>query len=255
MFFSLARCTVHARSSIREPFGDLASVCFYTSSTFQHPPRNCIRPTLLSSSSMSGWMAEMAGVVDAASEKAPAPPMTKAAHPQSMMPSSIEDTPTEPATSPRMLDSQVREWPVELQLPRGEIGPREEPERFATRFILNDGRWTQQSMKNCCTKQRRDAITEIGIEKFVKQPFGRKKSTIAVWKNGKRKSKVGIFQATQTFHSDHLRKQHHLCVFFQKFTMLSGRMILPWLQGHNQSSRKLHRLQADRDRKLSSQTL
>ena len=43
-----------------------------------------------------------------------------------------------------MVDSQVRECPVELQHPTGEIGPREEPERFATRFILNDGRWTPE---------------------------------------------------------------------------------------------------------------
>ena len=86
----------------------------------------------------------MADVVDAAQAGATAPPVTKAAPPRSTMPTSIDDTPTEPATSPRMIDSQVREFPVELQLPTGEIGPREEPERFATRFILNDGRWTPE---------------------------------------------------------------------------------------------------------------
>ena len=54
-------------------------------------------------------MAEMADAVDAANAGASAPPVTKAAPPRSMMSSSIDDTPTEPATSPRMLDSQVRE--------------------------------------------------------------------------------------------------------------------------------------------------
>ena len=31
---------------------------------------------------------------------------------------------------------------MELQLPTGEIGPREEPERYAARFIVNEGQWT-----------------------------------------------------------------------------------------------------------------
>ena len=81
----------------------------------------------------------MAEIVDAAEAGAPAPPVTKAAPPRSTMPSSIDDTPTEPAISPRMIDPQAREWPVEHQLPTGEIGPRAEPERYATRFIINDG--------------------------------------------------------------------------------------------------------------------
>ena len=151
MFSMLEGCTVHVRSSIRQPFGDLVSVCFHTSSTFQHPLRNCIRPAFLQSS-MSGWMAEMADVVDAAQAQAPAPPVTKAAPPQSTMHSSIDDTPTEPATSPRTIGSQVREWRVELQLPTGEIGPREEPERYATRFILNDGQWTPEEHEEALRK-------------------------------------------------------------------------------------------------------
>ena len=124
---------------IRYPFGDLVIVCFHTSSTFQHPLRNCTSPPLLSSS-MSGWMA------DAAQAGAPAPPVTKAAPPRSTMPSSsIDDTPTEPATSPRMIDPQAADpWAVELQLPTKEIGPREEPERYVTRFIVNECLWTPE---------------------------------------------------------------------------------------------------------------
>ena len=63
-------------------------------------------------------MAEMADIVDAAQTGAQAPPVSKAAGLQpTVAPSSIDDTPTEPATSPRMIDPQMREWPVELQLP------------------------------------------------------------------------------------------------------------------------------------------
>ena len=91
---------------------------------------------------MSGWMAEMADVVDAAQTGARTP-VCKAAPPQpTVASSSIDDTLTEPATSPRMIDPQAREWPLELQLPTREIGPREEPERYPTRFIVNDGQWT-----------------------------------------------------------------------------------------------------------------
>ena len=87
----------------------------------------------------------MADVVDAAQTGAQAPPVSKAAPPQSTVaPYSIDDTPTEPATSPRTVDPQVQEWAVELQLPTSETGPREEPERYPTRFIVNDGQWTPE---------------------------------------------------------------------------------------------------------------
>ena len=92
---------------------------------------------------MSGWISEMADAVDA-HEARPAPPTTKAPLPQSMEPVSIEDTPTEPATSPSVTEVPVHRWPRELQLPTREIGPREEPEEFPTRFILNDGRWSEE---------------------------------------------------------------------------------------------------------------
>ena len=111
----------------------------------------------------------------------------------------------------------------------------------------------QKSMKRCCAKQHRDAITEIGIEKLVKRPFGRMKSMSAIWRNGKHKSKVDASQTIQLFHLDHLQKRHRLRVFFQMFTKLSGRMMLLGLQGHNQSSRKLLRQQEDRGQNLSIQ--
>ena len=87
-------------------------------------------------------MAELAELEDVATAAAfqaaqigdHAPPVSKAAPQQPTGgPSSINDTPTEPATSPRQVDPQMREWPVELQLPTGEIGPREEPEVYPIR--------------------------------------------------------------------------------------------------------------------------
>ena len=76
-------------------------------------------------------MADMVDAVDAA-EAAPAPPLD------------TDDGTTEPATSPRLTEAPVQLWAEELQLPTREIRPREEPERFVTKFILNDGRWTQE---------------------------------------------------------------------------------------------------------------
>ena len=86
----------------------------------------------------------MAELVDAAEATAPTPRLTPALPPDSVRTVSVEDAPTEPATSPRMMEVPVPRWPQELQLPTGMIGPREEPEQFPTRFIINDGRWTQE---------------------------------------------------------------------------------------------------------------
>ena len=93
---------------------------------------------------MSGWMADMADLVDATEATAPALPSTKAPSPGSMRTVSIDDTPTEPATSPRETEAQYQRWPTELRLPTGFIGPLEEPEVFPTKWILNDGRWTEE---------------------------------------------------------------------------------------------------------------
>ena len=91
---------------------------------------------------MSAWMADMADLVDAAEAAAPAPPLTKAQPTESMRAVSIDDTPTEPATSPGVTEVPLQRWPEELQLPTGMIGPREDPEQYPTRFIVNDCGWT-----------------------------------------------------------------------------------------------------------------
>ena len=87
---------------------------------------------------MSGWIEAMADAVDA-HEAAQAPPRSKASGPPSM------PAPTEPATTPRVSEVPVQRWAHELQLATLEYGPREEPERFASRYILNDGTMTQEA--------------------------------------------------------------------------------------------------------------
>ena len=82
---------------------------------------------------MADWMSQMANAVDEHEAASAA---------------QQEEVPTEPATSPR---AQIHEVPVrrhyveELQLPSLEYGPRPEPERFASRFILNDGTTSQNA--------------------------------------------------------------------------------------------------------------
>ena len=96
------------------------------------------------------WMAEMAELVDAAADAT-----VQAAHRRSStssppviqetpaVPIAVDDPPTEPATSPRHVDPQVQEWPVELQLPTREYGPHPEPEVYPCRFLMNDGQWSE----------------------------------------------------------------------------------------------------------------
>ena len=98
---------------------------------------------------MSGpWMAEMADLVDVADDAAAqtaanagdqAPPVTKAQPPviqePPAVPRSIDETPTEPATTPRQIDPEAREWPVEVKLPTLEYGPRPEPEVYPSRYM------------------------------------------------------------------------------------------------------------------------
>ena len=73
----------------------------------------------------------MAVAVDA-HEAVPAPPMSQASVPSSMPPVSIEDAPTEPATSPRTdRSSSSNDGLKNFAFLPGSIGPQEEPERFA----------------------------------------------------------------------------------------------------------------------------
>ena len=198
-------------------------------------------------------MAEMADAVEAAEVVAPAPPLTKASPPQSMRTASIDETPTEPATSPRMMEVPVQLWAEELQLPTGQIGPREEPERYATRFIVNDGTWTPAEHEEILHKAAqgcnyRDWNRE---RREAEQNYGRKKNMNEVSRNGKPRSRAEPSSAIHVFHVVHLQRKLRPCVFFPMFMKPSGRMILLGLHGHSQSSRKLLHLQEDRGQTFS----
>ena len=115
----------------------------------------------------------MADAVDA-HESAPAPLMSKAPSPQSVPPVSIEDTPTEPAASPRVMEVPVQRWVEELRLPTREIGPREEPEQFVTRWMVNDGRWTAEEFDALLCKARQ-AVNNDDMEREIEDAVQREK--------------------------------------------------------------------------------
>ena len=130
-------------------------------------------PTPSPSKSMSGWIAEMADACDA-HDAAPAPPLSKASVPSSMPPVSIQDAPTEPATSPRTVEVPVQRWVAELRLPTRDHGPREEPERFATRYIVNDGRWTEEEHQALLRKAAQ-AFNNQDMEREIEDAVQREK--------------------------------------------------------------------------------
>ena len=115
----------------------------------------------------------MADAVDA-HEAAPAPPVSKASVPSSMPPVSMEDTPTEPATSPRTMEVPVQRWVEELRLPTSECGPREEPERFVTRWMVNDGRWTAEEFDALLRKARQE-FNNRDMERDIEDAIQREK--------------------------------------------------------------------------------
>ena len=66
-----------------------------------------------------------------------------------------DEVPTEPATTPRSHPQDAPgspRWVEELQLPSLEYGPRPEPERFAIRFVLNDGSLPQEEYEELARK-------------------------------------------------------------------------------------------------------
>ena len=121
---------------------DPASVCFHAliaSSTkctsklaHQSPPSISVI--------MADWMNQMANAVDEA----------EAANARAQ-----DEVPTEPALTPRSQHQDVPgspRWVEELQLPSLEYGPRPEPERFAIRFVLNDGSLPQEEYEELARK-------------------------------------------------------------------------------------------------------
>ena len=89
---------------------------------------------------MADWMNHLANAVDEA----------EAANARAQ-----EEVPTEPAITPRSHPQDASgspRWVEELQLPSLEDGPRPEPERFATPFILNDGSLPKEEYEELARK-------------------------------------------------------------------------------------------------------
>ena len=91
----------------------------------------------------------MADAVDMR-EAAPAPPQSKASMPEVCH----GDAPTEPATSPRVREVPVVRCIEELRLPGLEHGPQPEPEKFASRWVVNDGSYTHGEWQEYLRKHR-----------------------------------------------------------------------------------------------------
>ena len=87
------------------------------------------------------WMQELAEVEDAATQQAfqgNTQMMPQQQQPQEHPIRNEEDVPTEPATSPRQVDPQAREWPAQLAPVQGRLyGPQQEPERYANPYVMN----------------------------------------------------------------------------------------------------------------------
>ena len=114
----------------------------------------------------------------------------------------------------------------------------------------------QENMKNSYTKQLKLVTTRYGIEKLVKKPRGTVKSCSVAWENGSEKSKVEASKTIHQFLMVHLLREFRPRELFQKFTMLSVRMILPRLQRHSRTfQRKPLQQQAGVDQQLSIQEM
>ena len=107
-------------------------------------------------------MTDMAEAVEA-HEAAPAPPQSEASTPGVCQ----DDTRTEPATSPRVIEVPVQGYIEELRLPTREYGPHEEPEKFVTRWISRDG-YTQEEWEAYFHKHR-EAWSNHDMEKERRQ--------------------------------------------------------------------------------------
>ena len=105
----------------------------------------------------------MADAVDA-HEAAQASPQSKASMPGVYQ----DDAPTEPATSPRVIEVPVHPTYVEeLRLPSREYGPHEEPERFVTGWVSRDG-YTQEEW-DAYFRKHRQAWSNHDMEKERRQ--------------------------------------------------------------------------------------
>ena len=186
----------------------------------------------------------MADLVDAADDAAvqvahagdQAPPVMKAQSPVTQeptaVPRSIDETLTEPATTPRQIDSEAREWPVEVQLPTLEYGPRPEPEVYPCRYVMNNGQRTEK--EHAAHLHKAGQATNLYIwNREVQKPKGTIESLIKVWQLGELVSKVQASKHIQLCLMVHLQQVFPLRVCFQMSMKLFVNMIPPRLQLHN----------------------
>ena len=139
-------------------------------------------------------------------------------------PIQVDDAPTDPATSPRQVDPEAREWPVQLQPIQGRVcGPQEEPERYPTRFIMNDGQWTPEEHE----AQLRQATqaTNAHLWSCEAREAAERANRLVKWKNGEPVSKQQGSRRIQQCLKVHLQKAFPQHEFFQMSMKLFVRMI------------------------------
>ena len=92
------------------------------------------------------WVQQLAEVEDAATEAA----FQQGAQPMPQVPQEPpirdeDEVPTEPATSPRQVDPQACEWPVQFQPVQSRAcGPQPELERYPNPYVMNYGQLTPE---------------------------------------------------------------------------------------------------------------
>ena len=144
------------------------------------------------------------------------------------VPIAIDDTPTEPATSPRHADPSAQEWPVDLQLPAREYGPQEEPERYATRFIVNEGQWTPEEHEQVLRKAAQAVNVKywiVKLEKKLREPI---ENMLKVWQIGEPELKLWVSKHIQL----QFLKVFPLCELFRMSMKLFVNMTLPLRHRH-----------------------
>ena len=161
---------------------------------------------------------------------------------------------TEPATSPRMMEVPVQRWVEELRLPTRETGPREEPEPFASRMILNDGQWTEAEHEALLRKAAQ-AFNYRDMNRELEDAVQREKEAHE-WSIQEWEARIALQDLTD--HPEIPRgpppkETSSMRVLPNVHAALRQNDPL-WLQGRSQSSRKLRHLWEGRCQKVSTLT-
>ena len=219
--------------------------------------------------SMSGpWMQELADVEDVATEAAfqaaqmgdQAPPVSKTAPPALQepmaVPSSVDDTPTEPATSPSQggltLKSKNGQWNFNFQHEKLVLVQNQKSIHVHMWWMMVNGQ--KKSMQLTSTRQHKLPIFVHGIKKLEKKPKGTIVSMLEAWQNSKTASKRWIFKPIHQCPMGHLLRVLRRCELFQMLMKLFDAMIILRLQHRSRSfQRKPLQQQEEQDQQLSAQ--